>query len=129
MLAADRPQTASGLSNCTSPELVPALREVTVNQGVGSYARRVRGKETLVKFFLSNPTTCTVTSTQSLKVTAATLAVNNTVQTFRGSRRSSRRAPAAQRFRTTRQLTRFCGAAPPRACDSRHSRSLRRSRP
>jgi hypothetical protein len=84
MLAAARPQTASGLSNCTSPELVPALREVTVNQGVGSYTRLVRGKETLVKFFLSNPTTCTVTSTQSLKITAATLTVNNTLQTFTG---------------------------------------------
>ena len=84
VLAAARPQTASGLSNCTSPELVPALREVTVNQGVGSYARRVRGKETLVKFFLSNPTTCTVTSTQLLRITAATLTVNNTLQTFSG---------------------------------------------
>jgi hypothetical protein len=84
MLAAARPQTASGLSNCTSSELVPALREVTVNQGVGSYARRVRGKETLVKFFLSNPTTCTVTSTQLLRITAATLTVNNTLQTFSG---------------------------------------------
>src|SRR4029450_9681476 len=83
-LAAAKPQTASGLSNCTASELVPALREVSVNQGVGSYARRVRGKETLVKFFLSNPTTCVVTSTQSLNVTGATLTVNNTVQTFTG---------------------------------------------
>ena len=84
MLAAARPQTASGLSNCTAPELVPALGGVTVNQGVGSYARLVRGKETLAKFFLTNPTACTVTSTQSLKITAATLTVNNTLQTFTG---------------------------------------------
>ena len=84
MLAAARPQTASGLSNCTASQLVPELREVTVNQGVGSYARHVRGKETLVKFFLSRPTTCTMTNTQSLNITAATLAVNNTLQTFTG---------------------------------------------
>jgi hypothetical protein len=84
LLAAAKPQTASGLSNCTASELVPALREVSVNQGVGSYARRVRGKETLAKFFLSNPTTCVVTSTQSLNVTGATLTVNNTLQTFTG---------------------------------------------
>ena len=84
LLAAAGPQTASGLSNCTAAELVPALREVTVNQGVGSYSRLVRGKETLVKFFLSNPSTCTVTSTQSLNITGATLTVNNQVQTFTG---------------------------------------------
>lgn len=84
LLVAARPETASGLSNCTSSQLVPALREVTVNQGVGNYARLVRGKETLVKFFLSNPTTCTVTNTQSINITAATLSVNNTVQTFPG---------------------------------------------
>jgi hypothetical protein len=83
-LAAAKPQTASGLSNCTASELVPSLREVSANQGVGSYARLVRGKETLVKFFLSNPTTCAVTNTQSLNVTGATLSVNNTVQTFTG---------------------------------------------
>jgi hypothetical protein len=84
LLAAAQPQAASGLSNCTSSQLVPELREVSVNQGVGSYARLVRGKETLVKFFLSNPTTCTVTTSQSLNVTAATLTVNNMTQTFSG---------------------------------------------
>ena len=84
LLAAARPQTARCLDNCTATQLVPELREVTVNQGVGSYARLVRGKETLVKFFLSNPTACAVTNSQSLKVTAATLSMNNTVQTFTG---------------------------------------------
>jgi hypothetical protein len=84
LLAAAQPQQASGLSNCSASQLVPALGEVMVNQGVGNYARLVRGKETLVKFFLSNPTTCTVTSTQSINVTAATLSVNNTLQTFTG---------------------------------------------
>ena len=84
LLAAASPDVARGLSNCTASQLVPTLREVSVNQGVGNYARLVRGKDTLVKFFLSNPTTCTVTSTQSINVTAATLSVNNTLQTFAG---------------------------------------------
>src|SRR5215218_9553831 len=35
--------------------LVPQLRDVTINQGLGSYPRLTRGKETLVKFFLSLP--------------------------------------------------------------------------
>jgi Tol biopolymer transport system component len=35
--------------------LVPQLRDVTVNQGVGTYPRLARGKETLVRFFLSTP--------------------------------------------------------------------------
>jgi Tol biopolymer transport system component len=88
LLAAARPQTASGLSNCSASQLVPALREVMVNQGVANYTYLVRGKDTLVKFFLSNPTTCTVITTgssaQSINVTAATLSVNNTIQTFPG---------------------------------------------
>src|SRR5919204_2858836 len=84
LLVAAQPRTATGLSNCSASQLTPALGQVMVNQGVGSYARLVRGKETLVKFFLTNPTTCTVTSTQSINVTAATLSVNNTLQTFAG---------------------------------------------
>src|SRR6266516_66132 len=84
LLAAASPDVARGLSNCTASQLVPTLREVSVNQGVGNYARLVRGKDTLVKFFLSNPTTCTVTSTQSINVTAGILSVNNTLQTFAG---------------------------------------------
>src|SRR5215213_7547514 len=86
LLAAAAPQIASGLSNCTAAQLVPALGDVTVNQGLGNYAYRVRGKETLVKFFLTNPVACTVTSTQSINITGATLTVNNTLQTFSGLR-------------------------------------------
>jgi hypothetical protein len=82
LLAAASPEVARGLSNCTASQLVPALGDVTVNQGLGNYAYRVRGKETLVKFFLTNPTTCAVTSTQSINITGATLTVNNTAQTF-----------------------------------------------
>ncbi len=35
--------------------LVPTLRDVSINQGLGSYPRLARGKETLVKLFLSLP--------------------------------------------------------------------------
>jgi hypothetical protein len=76
LLAAATPEVSRGLSNCTASQLVPALGDVTVNQGLGNYAYRVRGKDTLVKFFLTNPTTCAVTSTQSINVTGATLTVS-----------------------------------------------------
>jgi hypothetical protein len=76
VLAAANPDLARGLSNCSASQLVPALGDVTVNQGLGNYAYRVRGKETLVKFFLTNPTTCTVTNTQSITITGATLAAS-----------------------------------------------------
>lgn len=36
-------------------ELVPTLRLSTVNQGLGSYARLVQGKDTLVRLFLTLP--------------------------------------------------------------------------
>lgn len=35
--------------------LQPELRDITVNQGVGTYAELVRGKETVVRFFLTKP--------------------------------------------------------------------------
>ncbi len=76
LLAAASPDVAQGLSNCTASQLSPAVGDVTVNQGLGNYAYRVRGKETLVKFFLTNPTACTVTSTQSINITGATLTVS-----------------------------------------------------
>ena len=44
--------------------LVPQLRDVTVNQGVGAYTPLVRGKETLVRGYLAKPT-CAATGTSS----------------------------------------------------------------
>jgi len=59
------PQTASAASttlppcNTTTQPLIPQLGAVTINQGLGSYAnpglKLVRGKETLVRFFLKLP--------------------------------------------------------------------------
>ena len=39
-------------SGCT---IAPQLRDITINQGLGSYTRLVRGKETLVRAYLSLP--------------------------------------------------------------------------
>ena len=83
LLAAATPgNTAPG--SCSASQLVPLAPEITVNQGLGNYAYLVRGKETLVKFFLTNPTSCSVASTQSINITGATLSVNNTVATVSG---------------------------------------------
>src|SRR5919108_326412 len=55
------PQGASAgpttLRACTASELAPELGAVTINQGLGSYANEklVRGKETLVRFYLKLP--------------------------------------------------------------------------
>lgn len=55
------PEKASAAPNtlpaCAAGSLVPELGAVTINQGLGSYANQklVRGKETLVRFFLKLP--------------------------------------------------------------------------
>ena len=54
--------------------LIPQLRDVTVNQGVGAYSPLVNGKETLVRFFLSMPTCAG--SGASIQLTGGTLAVS-----------------------------------------------------
>ena len=51
------------------------LRSSTVNQGLGSYDRLVRGKETLVRLFLSLPQ-CATSSGQSIQITGGTLRVS-----------------------------------------------------
>ena len=51
--------------------LVPQLRDVTVNQGVGAYSPLVNGKETLVRFYLSMPSCAG--SGASIQITAGTL--------------------------------------------------------
>lgn len=59
----------------TSCSLVPQLRAVTINQGLGSYRPLVRGKETLVRLFLSLPSCASRSS--SIQVTGGTLTVKN----------------------------------------------------
>jgi hypothetical protein len=54
--------------------LVPQLRDVTVNQGVGAYTPLVNGKETLVRFYLSMPSCAG--SGASIQIRAASLTLS-----------------------------------------------------
>ncbi|MCZ3388216.1 MAG: hypothetical protein LH645_03645 [Actinomycetia bacterium] len=65
------PGGSAAAATCT---LVPQLRDITVTQGVGSYSPLVRGKEALVRSYLSLPSCATVKG-QSIAVTRATLNV------------------------------------------------------
>ncbi len=76
------PQTASGAPRpkptptptpAPACGLVPQLRDVTVNQGLGSYQPLARGKETLVRAFLSLPQ-CAATGS-SIAVTGGSLSI------------------------------------------------------
>ncbi len=60
-------------SAATACSLVPQLRDITVTQGVGSYNPLVRGKEALVRSYLSMPSCAAKGS--SIAVTGATLNV------------------------------------------------------
>jgi hypothetical protein len=71
-------------TTCSMTQLEPSLAEFMTTQGVGgtgtaSYAVLARGKETLVKLFLTLPptSTCAVSNTQSIKITGAALSVDS----------------------------------------------------
>lgn len=64
----------------TACTLAPVLQDATVNQGLGSYGRLVRGKETLVRLYLSLPSCASRTS--SIQVTGGTLAVKSGATTL-----------------------------------------------
>lgn len=59
---------AAGTTGCT---LQPAVRDTTVNQGVGSYAKLTQGKDTLVRLYLTMPS-CAA-STDTIVITGGTL--------------------------------------------------------
>ena len=65
-------------TSATACNLVPQLRDVTINQGVGSYSPLEYGKETLVRLYLSMPS-CAA-SGASIQVTGATLSVTGASQ-------------------------------------------------
>ena len=69
-LRASATPAAPGAAPCN---LVPQLRDVTVNQGLGGYSPLVNGKETLVRFYLSMPSCAG--SGASIQITGGTLAV------------------------------------------------------
>ena len=57
----------------TKEALAPVLQDVTINQGLGSYPQLVRGKDILVRFFLTRPQCAG--STQMVEVSSAQLTV------------------------------------------------------
>jgi hypothetical protein len=77
------PRSDAAVGGCTSiAQVEPALAELMVSQGVGgartgSYALLTRGKETLVKAFLTTQTGCTIKTTDYVKITNATLTVSS----------------------------------------------------
>ena len=56
----------------TKEAYAPVLQDVTINQGLGSYPQLVRGKDTLVRFFLSRPVCA---GTQMVELSSAQLTI------------------------------------------------------
>jgi hypothetical protein len=69
------PAGAAGGTSCASADLKPSLRELMVSQGLPSYTNLVRGKDTLVRAFLSKPECAS--KTQTVTVTNVAVAVAN----------------------------------------------------
>jgi hypothetical protein len=73
--------SAAALPACSAGQLVPVLGATTVNQGIGSYAnagqKLTRGKETLVRFFLTYQPTVGSTCSGTTFVRNASLIVKN----------------------------------------------------
>ena len=61
--------------SCAAADLKPSLRELMVSQGLPSYSTLVRGKDALVRVFLSKPECAS--KTQSVTVTGVSVAVAN----------------------------------------------------
>jgi len=76
LLLGARAENAVSASTCTDSQLVPNVAELLVSQGAPGYGRLARGKETIVRAYLTNPTTCTVSSRQSIAPVSATLGVS-----------------------------------------------------
>jgi hypothetical protein len=75
----------TSLPSCTTSQLVPTISEIAVDQGLpqggSSYARLARGKETLVRVYLTTPASCALTKSQKIEPQSATLGVNNSLTT------------------------------------------------
>ena len=63
-------------ANCSNTQLVPDIAELMVSQGAPGYSKLARGKEAIVRAYLRNPTTCTVTSKQAITPVSASLSVS-----------------------------------------------------
>jgi hypothetical protein len=63
------------MATCTDAQLVPHVAQLLVSQGAPGYTRLARGKEAIVRAYLTNPTTCTLSNKQAITPTSATLDV------------------------------------------------------
>ena len=90
------PPSTANAANCVMADLQPTLAQFMVTQGVGDsqtafgYGTLTRGKETLVKLFLTLPLTCAVGNSQFVNITNASLTLStgtapNTLFTGYGS--------------------------------------------
>lgn len=74
---------STSLPTCTTAQLVPTVSELAVDQGLPqggtTYARLARGKETLVRAYLTAPSGCALSRSESIQPTSATLTVNTGV--------------------------------------------------
>ena len=75
LLLGARAENAVSASTCTDSQLVPNVAELLVSQGAPGYARLARGKETIVRAYLTNPT-CTVSNRQSIAPVSARVSVS-----------------------------------------------------
>jgi hypothetical protein len=66
LLLGTRAEKAVSASTCTDSQLAPNLAELLVSQGAPGYGRLARGKEMIVRAYLTNPTRCKVSSRQSI---------------------------------------------------------------
>jgi hypothetical protein len=73
-----RAEKALPATTCTDSQLVPNVAELLVSQGAPGYTRLARGKETIVRAYLTTPpsTVCTLSSRQSITPISATLGVS-----------------------------------------------------
>src|SRR2546423_6076621 len=71
---------ASAPVEAATCSLVPQLRDTTINQGLGSYPRLARGKETLVRLYMRLPSCAD--ADDSIAMTGGTLTVLNGTTTL-----------------------------------------------
>ena len=101
---------------CSDTQLVPTLGRWEVNQGLGSYDRLTRGKDILVRLYMTLPpaSTCTLGGSQGVTIKAASLTVS---ATWGGSTHTS--SPALNASNAL-SLSSIALTAPPANTDSKH---------
>lgn len=73
------PATSAPLADCVDSQVVPRIAELLVSQGAPGYtasAKLARGKETIVRAYLTTPTACTLTRKQAITPVSAKVEVS-----------------------------------------------------